>query len=266
MTVNLNLQEISGQGWQRGLAPLMRREMRNWWGSRRWVIQTVLWALVRGGGLAFGLYVLPNMAAADGMPISESEAFQTGVQMFFGLGMVGLALGAIVLLQDAIIEEKASGTAEWVLSKPASRTAYVIAKLLPNLFGMFVTMLLIPSLLGYALFRSYGADFTLAQFLTSEGIVALNLLFYVALTLMLGVLFQSRGPLLAIALGSLLGGSLVPIASIVQFTPWRLGDLVTLPVMGMDLPPIAATMLGATALWTIAFIVVAIWRFNKQEF
>lgn len=266
MTATVNLHEVRGQSWQRGLAPLMRREMRSWWGSRRWIVQTVLWAVVRAGGLAFGLYLLPRMAAADGMPIAESEAVQTGVQMFFGLGMVGLALGAIVLLQDAIIEEKNSGVAEWVLSKPVSRTAYVVAKLLPNLFGMFVTMLLLPALLGYALFRAYGVDFTVTQFLTSEAMVALNLLFYVALTLMLGVLFKSRGPLLAIALGSLLGGSLVPIAAIVQFTPWRLGDLVTLPVLGMALPPVAVTMLLSTAAWTILFIAVGIWRFNRQEF
>ena len=120
--------------------------------------------------------------------------------------------------------------------------------------------------LDFALFRAYGVDFTLTQFLTSEAMVALNLLFYVALTLMLGVLFKSRGPLLAIALGSLLGGSLVPIAAIVQFTPWRLGDLVILPVLGMRLPPVAVTMLLSTAAWSVLFIAVAIWRFNRQEF
>ena len=266
MTANVNLQGIRGDGWQRGLAPLMRREMRNWWGNRRWIIQTLLWAVVRVGGLAFGLYALPAIMAADGMPVSQSDALDNGIQMFFGLGLVGLAIGAVVMLQDAIIEEKASGTAEWVLSKPVSRTAYVIAKLLPNLFGMFVTMILIPVLLGYALLRSFGAEFTASQFLFSEGIVILNLFFYVTLTLMLGVLFQSRGPLLAIALGSLFGGSLVPIAAIAQFTPWHLGNLVILPMMGMPLPPVALIMLASTAVWSILFIAVAIWRFNKQEF
>lgn len=266
MTANVTLQELKGDSWQRGLAPLLRREHRKWWATRRWIVQTVLWVLVRVGALAFALYVLPAMASTDGMDISTAEALDMGRQMFFGLGMLGLALGAIVLLQDAIIEEKVSGTAEWVLSKPVSRTAYVIAKLLPNLLGMAVTMLLIPGLLGYALLRSFGAEFTVSGFLGSEGIVALNLVFYVALTLMLGVLFQSRGPLLGIALGSLLGGSLVPIASIVQFTPWRLADLVIFPVMGEPLPPVATTMLVSTAVWSVVFIAVALWRFNRQEF
>jgi hypothetical protein len=83
---------------------------------------------------------------------------------------------------------------------------------------------------------------------------------------MLGVLFSSRPPLLALALGSLLGGSLVPIAAIVQFTPWRLADLVILPMMGQSLPPVATTMLLSTALWSVVFVAVAIWQFNRQEF
>lgn len=266
MTASVNLQEMRGDNWQRGLAPLVRRELRKWWGSRRWLVQTAIWLALRGGLLTFALYVLPQMAAGDGQVISQTEALEVGRQMFFGLGLIGLGVGAIVLLQDAIIEEKATGTAEWVLSKPASRTAYILAKLLPNLLSMAVTMIAIPSLAGYALFRSFGATFTLSGFLASEGIVALNLLFYVTLTLSLGVLFSSRPPLLAVALGSLLGGSLVPIAAIAQFTPWRLADLVILPMMGQPLPPVATTMLLSTALWSLVFVAVAIWQFNRQEF
>ena len=266
MTVSVNLQERRGNSWRRGLAPLLRREMVNWWGTRRWIVQTVIWVAVRAGLLAVGLYVLPAMAAADGATLSPAEGLEAGRQMFFGLGVLGLSIGAIVLLQDAIIEEKTTGTAEWVLSKPASRTAYVLAKLLPNLLGMAVTMILIPSLVGYAMLRSYGAEFTPAGFLGSEGIVALHLLFYVMLTLMLGVLFSSRPPLLAVALGSLFGGSLLPVAAIVQFTPWRLADMVVLPVMAMPLPSIATTMMVSTAAWSVVFVAVAIWRFNRQEF
>jgi ABC-2 type transport system permease protein len=266
MAANVSLQEIKGDTWRRGLGSLLRRENGKWWGSRRWIVQMVLWILVLDGALAFGLFVLPEMAAADGMAISAAEAFETGRQMFFGLGVLALAIGAIVLLQDAIIEEKVSGTAEWVLSKPVSRTAYVVAKLFPNLLGMALTMLLVPGLLGYALFGSAGANFTVRGFLASEAIVALNLLFYVSLTLMLGVLFRSRAPLLGVALGSLFGGSLVPIAAVVQFTPWKLSELSILPVMGMPLPEIATTMLVSTVAWSMIFIALAIWQFNRQEF
>lgn len=266
MTANATLERRAGESWGRGLSPLLRRENRKWWGSRRWLVQILLWTALVDGLLLIALYLLPAMTAADGAVLSREEAYEAGRQMFFGLGLLALSIGAIVLLQDTIIEEKASGTAEWVLSKPVSRTAYIVAKLLPNLLGMTVTMLLVPGVIGFFIFRSFGADFTLGQFLTSGAIVALHLLFYVTLTLMLGVLFETRPPLLGIALGSLFGGSLVPIAGIVQFTPWKLADLVVLPVMGQPLPPIAATMLLSTAAWSVIFIAIAIWRFNRQEF
>lgn len=267
MTADMKLQEITGDSWQRGLRPLLRRENHKWWGSRRWLVQILLWTLLLDGLLAFALYVLPNMATADGATITPTEALDMGRQMFFGLGVIALSIGAIVLLQDAIIEEKTSGTAEWILSKPASRPAYVLSKLMPNLLGMAVTMLLVPGLVGYVILRAYDADaVTLRGFLTSAGIVAINLLFYVTLTLLLGVVFKSRGPLLGITLGSLFGGSLVPVAAIVQFTPWKLGDLVILPVMGMALPPIAITMLVSTAVWSLLFIAAAIWQMNRLEF
>lgn len=267
MAAEMRLQERMGDRWWRGLMPMLRREQRKWWGARRWLVQSFIWVALLNGLLAFALYLLPQMAAADGVPISQAEAFDVGRQMFFGLGVLGLALGAIVLLQDAIIEEKMNGTAEWLLSKPLARPAYVIAKLLPTIFSMAVTMLLLPGVIGYLLFLTYNeGTFTLGGFLASGGIVALHLFFYITLVLMLGVLFNSRAPLLGVALLSLFGGSFIPVAQIVQFTPWKLGDLVVLPMMGEALPPIAMMMLMSTAIWSIIFIAVAIWRFNQQEF
>lgn len=266
MTTDTGLQEMTGNSWRRGLQPLLRRENGRWWASRRWIMQLLLWTLPLNGLLAFALYLLPNVAAAEGEPLSAAQVLAEGQQLFFGLGVIALSLGAIVLLQDAYIEEKTSGTAEWVLSKPVSRTAYVLAKLLPNVLVMAVMMLLIPGLVGYFIMWSFDASaFTLSSFLASWGIVALNLFFYITLTLLLGVLFNTRAPLLSIALGSLFGGSLIPVADILQFTPWKLGSLVLFPVMGEPLPPVAITMLVSTAVWSLLFIVVAIWQFNRQE-
>ncbi len=266
MTADMRLREIAGDSWQRGLRPLLRRENRQWWGGRRGLVQLLLWSLLFNGLLLFALYLLPDMAATEGEMLSTGQALVEGQQLFFGLGILLLALGAIVLLQDAFIEEKTSGTAEWVLSKPVSRTAFVLAKLLPNLLGMAVTMLLIPGLIGYFIMRHFDATaVTLSGFLASWGIVGLHLFFYITLTLLLGVLFNTRAPLLGVALGSLFGGSLVPVAQILQFTPWKLGNVALLPVMGLPLPPVAATMLLSTATWSLLFITIAIWQFNRQE-
>ncbi len=267
MNAELSWQKREGTHWARGLAPLLGRENRKWWRSRRWMVQLLIWVGLLNGLLAFALYVLPKMAAADGVPISPAEALDVGKQMFFGLGVIGLSIGAIVLLQDAIIEEKNSGTVEWVLSKPVARTAFILAKLLANGLALAMVMLLVPGVVGYVLFHTFDATAVpLRAFLISGGIIAVNLLFYITLTLLLGVLFKSRAPLLGVALGSLLGGSLVPIPEIVQFTPWKLGELVLLPVMGMELPAFLTTMLVSTAVWSIIFVAAAIWQFNRLEF
>jgi hypothetical protein len=53
-----------------------------------------------------------------------------------------------------------------------------------------------------------GPDFVRGMIL-----LALNLLFYANLSMMLGALLRSRGPYLGIALGVILGGTLVPVAA-----------------------------------------------------
>jgi ABC-2 type transport system permease protein len=267
MAAEMMLQAREGNQWWRGLGPLLRRENRLWWGSRRWLVQLLLWTLLLNGILMGGLYILPPIAAADGVVMTHADALDMGRQIFFSMGVLLLAIGAVVLLQDSIIEEKNSGTAEWVLSKPVARPAYILGKLLPNLLGLGVTMLLAPGVVGYFIFYTFdAAAFSLGGFLFSQAIVALHLLFYTTLTLMLGVVCRSRAQLLAVALASLIGGSMVPIPAIVQFTPWALGNLVVLPMMGATLPPIAITMLVSTAGWSLIFIAVAIWRFKRLEF
>ncbi|PDW01010.1 ABC transporter permease subunit [Candidatus Chloroploca asiatica] len=266
MRAEAQLQAITGAGWWRGLGPLLRREQRRWWGGKRWWVQALLWTLLLNGLLALTLFVLPQVAASDGVAITPAEAFEFGAQIFFGLGVIAPAIGAIILLQDAIIEEKSTGIAEWLLSKPIARSAYVLAKLLPNMLGMAVSMLLIPGVVGFAIFWVFDAEaLSLGAFLASGGIVALHLLFYLTLSLLLGVILRTRGPLLGITLGSLLGGPLVPVAALVQFTPWKLGELSVLPMLGVALPPIAATMLVSTALWSLIFVGVAIWQMQRLE-
>ena len=51
---------------------------------------------------------------------------------------LGLAIGIIVVMQDAIIEEIQLGTAAWVLSKPVSRQAFLSAKLVASVVGMLL--------------------------------------------------------------------------------------------------------------------------------
>jgi ABC-2 type transport system permease protein len=267
MTADLRLQQITGASWRRGLRPLLHRESRKWRHGRFGLTQLIIWPALLNGLLAFALFVLPHLASADGITITSAEAQEMGRQMFFGMGLMALSIGALVLLQDVIIEEKLSGTAEWILSKPLSRTAYVLAKLLPNILGMAVAMLLIPGAIGYWLFNQAAPGMiTIDRFLASWGMVALNLLFYVTLTVMLGVFLKSRTLLLAVAMGTLFGGQVLPIGQLALYTPWPLFQMVLLPVMGQPIAPELYPVLVSTAVWSLLFTAAAIWQMNRVEF
>jgi ABC-type transport system involved in multi-copper enzyme maturation permease subunit len=56
----------------------------------------------------------------------------TGLQAFFAISPLFGPIGVAVLAQGAIVGEKQSGTAAWVLSKPVSRSAFILAKLLTD--------------------------------------------------------------------------------------------------------------------------------------
>jgi ABC-2 type transport system permease protein len=180
---------------------------------------------------------------------------------------VGLSIGIIVMMQDAIIEEKQMGTAAWILSKPVSRQAFLSAKLVASVVGMICLMVIPSALVAYGLFLLYAPGaYTWPNFVGTIGIVTLHALFYLTLTLMMGVLTDRRGVLLAVTLGSLLGGGMVPLKALVQISPWQLQQVGVMVLEGMPLESITTTMIVATAVWCLVFLAVAAWQFERAEF
>ena len=45
MTVNSELQHVKEWSQMRGFSNLFRKENRAWWGTRRWLVQAVLWLI-----------------------------------------------------------------------------------------------------------------------------------------------------------------------------------------------------------------------------
>lgn len=248
-----------------GFRNLLARENMVWWGSRRWWLQALLGIAGLNGFLAVVLFVLPGILAAAGEAMDPIEA---GLQMFMGLGAFALAIDAIILTQDTIIGEKESGIAEWVLSKPVSRNAYLMAKLLANALGIFVTLILLPGLGAYALLSlAAGKPYATAPFLGGMGVLALHTLFYLALSLMMGALAESRGLLLAVTLGSVLGGALlidfIPLLALT--TPWALPNIAGVLALGAQLPVELLLPIVLTTLLTLVAVAVALWRFQRAE-
>ena len=248
-----------------GFWNLLSRENKVWWSGRRWLLQTLVGVGGLGGVLAVALFVLPGMAQAAGETLHPLEA---GVQIFFGMGAFALAIDIIILTQDTIIAEKESGIAEWVLSKPVSRPAYILAKLLANTLGLLATLILLPGVVAYALFTLAGAAMPVTTFVAAMLLLALHTLFYLALSLMMGVIADGQGALLAVTLGSVLGGAvLVDFVGRAAFlTPWPLGNIAVALAQGAALPAdILWTPVAATAILTLVAVGVAIWRFKHAE-
>lgn len=187
--------------------------------------------------------------------------------MFFTFGAIAPPIGAIILMQGAVITEKQLGTAAWILSKPVSRAAFVLAKLVAYGLGLLLAAIVVPGLIAYlVLSLESGTLLAAAPFAGGLGIIALHASFYLALTLMLGTFFNSRGPVLALPLAVLFGGDLTvglwPVLG--EAMPWLLGRMAVLTVQGLPLPSIWP--LALTCVWTLGFVALAIWRFGREEF
>ena len=186
--------------------------------------------------------------------------------------MAGMAVpvGVAIIGQGLILDEKKSGTLEWVLSKPASRTALLASKLIASTIGIVVVLVALQGALAYLQLALKGSTPALLPFIGGMSLVALNALFYLALTLMLGVLFDGRGahdPMILIFGYQIFLGIAPWLADV---TPWGLvvqaqrEPLAVLLAEGQPLPTVLPIV--ATVLWIVAFTAVAIWRFRQQEF
>ena len=275
MVTNMELQRVGLSGWRTGLANLLHKENRAWWASRRWLTQSILWTVVVNGFVALMVFVL--------MPFGQSEArdpppvgmdlLTTAAQMLIQIALTALATGAIVLAQDTIIAERQMGVTEWLLSKPVSRPAYVLSKLLAHGLGVLVILVGLQGALGYGLLSLVmGEPFPLLPYLVGMAGLAVHTLFYLALTLMMGVLTTNRRTLLGVSLGMLMGGQMlvqalaVPAGKFVLLTPWSLSKLLPAAVLGMPLPLSIWLPIGVTAILSVIFVAVTITRFERLEF
>jgi ABC-2 type transport system permease protein len=255
-----------GRGWGNGLGNMLAKENAAWWRTRLWWILGALCLVVLNGSM--GGAMLGGMKA--------DAAFS----LYLGLAGAMLSIAAISLGQDSLLKERHSGTAAWVLTKPLGRPAFVLAKVIANGLGFLAIGIAIPGAIGWVEFVVIGgAQLSLPAFAAAMGMVYLNLLFYLALALMLATLFDARGPVLAIALGLLLGyqllGLVPPIAKhaswLGQVMPWgllsgfgKVPPLVAYLVTGQPLPTVLPIV--ATAAWCVLFVLVGIRRFLREEF
>jgi ABC-2 type transport system permease protein len=244
-----------------GFGNMLRKELGQWWGTQMWWIQTLIWV-----GFLNGVTTIVALTETG----SPAEVMVEVVMTFLPMCVGVLAIGTVIVTQGAIVGEKQLGTAAWVMSKPASRSAFILAKLVAYTLGFWVTGILIPSAIFLLTMRILNpVPIPMIPFLEGIAIAALSQLFYLTLTLMLGTFFNGRGPIAGIGIGFILTGllmkSLIPMQLMI-LTPWPLQDVAGGLAAGQQLPSIWPIPVLATAIWIVVMTVVALWRFGREEF
>jgi ABC-2 type transport system permease protein len=258
---------VPDRGWLGGFGNMLGKELGDWFGTRRWLVQTIIWLVIINGLMAFIMFIVPLIDPSE--QIAPSEQVGQGLGLYFAFSVILGGIGMIVLTQDEIIQEKQSGTAAWILSKPVSRSSFVLTKLLSNFLGGLIFIAVLPGAVAYAeiAFASQQAP-PMLPYLMGVGVILLTLFFYISLVIMLGTLFEQRGPVMGVALGLLIGGLIASQFSpqISYILPVNMQDIAGALAQGQPLPTIAISQLIATVAWSILFTAVALWRFARLEF
>lgn len=239
-----------------GFGNIFRAESRRWWGTRRWWIQCLIWLVMING-----LVMLDNFWSEE----SREAIVSGGEEIFFLTILIVPIVGLSIMMQGIIVGDKQSGTAAWILSKPVSRKGFLMAKFLANLIPALLILIVLQS--GAAFLQisaAAGGFFPIIPFMGKVGIAMLHLLFYLALILMLGTLFQVRGPVagipIALLFGLLVMDEIFP-SWLMNLTPGAFSAIASVNPAS----PNTITMLVIPA-WVIFFVLVSLWRFDKEEF
>jgi ABC-2 type transport system permease protein len=264
MSGNEAFEMVSERGWLRGWSNMLRSALARWFKTRTWWVQCLIWGGLIGGMIA-AIALAPNSPPAEELLILFT--------VFVGLFP---AVGIVIIMQDALVGEKREGTAAWVLSKPVTRSVFVLSKVAANSIGVILTMIIVPSIIGYAILY-LTKHYTINPFnlLLVMGVIFCSHFFFLSLTLMLGTFFSSRGPVIGIPLAILFfQQNLIGLFPILRFVlPWNLvvssgnGTTLTLALMmGQPIQSEYLTILAFIVAESIIFVLVGLWRFNREEF
>lgn len=221
----------------RGFRPFLRKELSEWWQSRAALVTfAVVGALGILGTLATRIDEL-----AGGIPTAgELDPTANVLGAKFDQWILFAAIFASI---GMLINERASGTLAWTLSKPISRSSVLLAKWVAAvvMFAVFAVALPLAVSVGVATW-SYGAVPDIGA-VARFGLVLVGLpAFFVALNLALATRIDSQAGVAAIAFAVvgapyLIGAFLPSVAEVwptaiaVMAVPFAIGEPANLPTV-----------------------------------
>jgi len=268
--VSGQFQLVNEKGWRRGLGNLLRGEYSSWFKSSRWWKHLIMWFAIINVMMGMMIYATGE-AAKDG---NEGPPL---ILMYGIFGGMFVAFGVMIIMQRVLVREKNSGTAAWVLSKPVTRTAFVVSRLVVNAIAILLTSVIVPGVILYitlGLFSDLGWLSPLG-FVAALLMVALHTFYWITFVLMMGTFFESSSGVIAVPMALFfvfwMGTDLLP--ALIYISPL----LLTFSPAPEQMNPLAGSFMTgepvstwlpliSTIVSCVIFIAVAIRRFNRQEF
>ena len=260
---DFTLRPVSTGGAFCGLMNKLREENGRWWHTRKWLVQTGLWLLIING-ISFMAYF---------QLIGDPTTYTWGEMVGIFTGLMGwmVAFGVIILTQSDIIEEKQTGTAEWVLSAPLTRGSFILSKIFVNFAWLLTIVVLLQGIVFSLGMNMLGAgNISWPDLAFGLGLQGLALAFWLCLSIMLGTLFKSRGPVIGVPLVFLFLQSFIPRMfgslgdSVYLVLPARLPEYSTDALTGSSLPSLVPV--ATVIVLCLLFTAVAVVRFGREEF
>lgn len=259
---------IEARGPLAGFRNMLGKELGTWWRRPRWLLHLVLWVAVINGFLL--LVQFGEATGPDGALATDAAGKLTVMlEVFFRVGGFFATIGVVTAAQDVMLKERQMGTAAWVLTKPLARPALVLAKFLATTVAVAVLMTVVPMVVFLVQARvGLGQGPDLARFVAAAGLLLASHLFYLALTLCLGTVFNARGAVTGSAIGFLFAGQIVGALrpELNHIFPWMVHGFAAALAQGAPRPEWWWQPVAATVAWTVGLVALAVWRFEQEEF
>lgn len=249
-----------------GLEKLVLRELKSFWKTKTILIIPLISIAIINGFIFLILYIMPDVAAVTGEDFETAivKTLQTYTQL---TGMFG-AIVTIVGTHGVIITEIETGTLPWILSKPVTRTAYILSKWLSRLVLFAFSIIIVPAIITYLqTYIFFGSVPPIGNFLLGLVILFFYISAVLLMTIAISVATKNRILTLGVMLGVIFSSGIIPIIStqIYSYTPFILSESFALLVMeGVAIPSVIPFI--STAGLSLGSILYTLISFQKQDF
>ena len=252
---NSEFQRIS-HSWYRGFEAIYRKELAAWFGTHRWINQVIIW---------MALALIPAIS----VPTVGKDRGAAVLALFLWSGSNMMSIGTIILTQGTIIEEKLTQTLLWIFSKPLSPAGFILGKFAASavLIGSIVIGAPAIVVYFYAIFAGLPAKISIFNYLIGVLMVYLVLLFVLALTILLGVIFDKIAAVTAISLAIFFSGAGLPSTQIRWIEPYTVWALQhnSYETMTGKFPSTGWWAIGSTLISIVVLLTIAIEWIKRSE-